>query len=142
MNDQSINTTMPTDGAAAATPAAAAKPRRAARPRPAAMLLTPSAVERVKALIDKRGKPSAGIRIGVRTKGCSGLSYTLEYADAKGPMDEVVEQDGVTVLIDPKASMFIFGTEMDYVEEKLQTGFVFRNPNEKGRCGCGESFHV
>ena len=62
--------------------------------------------------------------------------------DAKGPADEIVEQDGVTVLIDPKASMFIFGTEMDYVEEKMQTGFVFRNPNEKGRCGCGESFHV
>jgi iron-sulfur cluster assembly protein len=143
MNDQSINTAVPSGGAVTAAPAAAAaKPRRVARPRPAAMILTASAVERVKALMEKRGKPSAGIRIGVRTKGCSGLSYTLEYADAKGPMDEVVEQDGVTVLIDPKASMFIFGTEMDYVEEKLQTGFVFRNPNEKGRCGCGESFHV
>jgi iron-sulfur cluster assembly protein len=140
MNDQTPNTALPAEGAA--TPAPPAKPRRAARPRPAAMSLTPSAVERVKALLDKRGKPSAGIRIGVRTKGCSGLSYTLEYADAKGPMDEMVEQDGVTILIDPKASMFIFGTEMDYVEEKLQTGFVFRNPNEKGRCGCGESFHV
>jgi iron-sulfur cluster assembly protein len=140
MNDQTVNTAVPAEGAA--SQAAAAKPRRVARPRPAAMSLTPHAVERVKALIDKRGKPSAGIRIGVRTKGCSGLSYTLEYADAKGPMDEIVEQDGVTILIDPKASMFIFGTEMDYVEEKLQTGFVFRNPNEKGRCGCGESFHV
>ncbi len=141
MNDQTPNTAVPSDGAVTAA-AAAAKPRRVARPRPAAMMLTATAVERVKALLDKRGKPSAGIRIGVRTKGCSGLSYTLEYADAKGPADEVVEQDGVTVLIDPKASMFIFGTEMDYVEEKLQTGFVFRNPNEKGRCGCGESFHV
>jgi len=117
-------------------------PKRAARPRPAAMTLTSNAVERVRALLDKRGKPSAGIRIGVRTKGCSGLSYTLEFADAAGPMDEKVEQDGVTVLIDPKAAMFIFGTEMDYVEEKLQSGFQFRNPNEKGRCGCGESFHV
>ena len=145
MNDQSMNTAAPGEGAAPLPTngaAAAAKPRRVARPRPAAMTLTPTAVERVKALIDKRGKPSAGIRIGVRTKGCSGLSYTLEYADAKGPADEGVEQDGVTLLIDPKASMFIFGTEMDYVEEKLQTGFVFRNPNEKGRCGCGESFHV
>jgi iron-sulfur cluster assembly protein len=140
MNDQTVNTAAPAEGAA--TPAATAKPRRVARPRPAAMMLTVYAVERVKALMDKRGKPSAGIRIGVRTKGCSGLSYTLEYADAKGPADEVVEQDGVTILIDPKASMFIFGTEMDFVEEKLQTGFVFRNPNEKGRCGCGESFHV
>ena len=138
MNDQAPNTAVPVEGAVAP----AAKPRRVARPRPAAMTLTSPAVERVKALIEQRGKPSAGIRIGVRTKGCSGLSYTLEYADAKGPMDEVVEQDGVTILIDPKASMFIFGTELDYVEEKLQTGFVFRNPNEKGRCGCGESFHV
>jgi iron-sulfur cluster assembly protein len=127
---------------AAVSSAAAATPRRVPRVRPQAMTLTAPAVERVKALLEKRGKPSAGIRIGVRTKGCSGLSYTLEYADAKGPADEVVEQDGVTVLIDPKASMFIFGTEMDFVEEKLQTGFVFRNPNEKGRCGCGESFHV
>jgi len=106
------------------------------------MTVTTAAAERALALIEGRGKPTAGIRIGVRTKGCSGLSYTLEYADAKGPADEVVEQDGVTILIDPKASMFICGNEMDLVEEKLQTGFVFRNPNEKGRCGCGESFHV
>jgi iron-sulfur cluster assembly protein len=138
MNDQAINTTAPNVEAAAA----GAKPRPARRPRPAAINLTAAAVERVKALLEKRNKPSVGIRIGVRTKGCSGLSYTIEYADAKGPADEVVEQDGVTVLIDPKATMFILGTEMDYVEEKLQTGFVFRNPNEKGRCGCGESFHV
>ena len=128
--------------AANAGTAAEAKPKRAARARPSAMVLTPAAIERVKALLDKRGKPSAGIRIGVKTKGCSGLSYTLEFADTKGAMDEVVEQDGVTVLIDPKATLFILGTEMDYVEEKLQSGFVFRNPNEKGRCGCGESFHV
>ena len=140
MNDQAISTTAPNEEAVAAS--AAAKPRRVARPRPQAITLTATAVERVRALLDKRGKPSAGIRIGVRTKGCSGLSYTIEYADAKGPADDVVEQDGVTVLIDPKAAMFILGTEMDYVEEKLQTGFVFRNPNEKGRCGCGESFHV
>jgi iron-sulfur cluster assembly protein len=107
-----------------------------------AIQMTEAAVERVKALLDKRGKPSAGIRIGVRTKGCSGLSYTLEYADDRGKFDEVVENGGVTVLIDPKAVMFVLGTEMDYVEEKLQSGFVFRNPNEKGRCGCGESFHI
>jgi len=107
-----------------------------------AIQMTEAAVERVKSLLDKRGKPSAGIRISVRTKGCSGLSYTLEYADDRGKFDEVVESGGVTVLIDPKAVMFVIGTEMDYVEEKLQSGFVFRNPNEKGRCGCGESFHV
>jgi iron-sulfur cluster assembly protein len=139
-----------TPGAVSASPAsapvaseaAAPAPKRAPRVRPQAMTLTSAAVERVRELLAKRGKPSAGIRIGVRTKGCSGLSYTLEFADAPGPMDEKVEQDGVTVLIDPKAAMFIFGTEMDYVEEKLQSGFQFRNPNEKGRCGCGESFHV
>lgn len=108
----------------------------------APITLTDAAAERVKAMLAKRGKPSAGIRIGVRTKGCSGMSYTLEYADEKSQFDEVVEQKGVTVLIDPKAAMFVFGTEMDWVEEKLQSGFVFRNPNEKGRCGCGESFHV
>jgi iron-sulfur cluster assembly protein len=113
-----------------------------ARPRPQAIQLTEAAAQRVQQLLDKRGKPSVGIRIGVRSKGCSGLSYTLEYADKKEPMDELVEQHGVTVLIDPKATLFILGTQMDYVEEKLQSGFVFRNPNEKGRCGCGESFHV
>ena len=113
-----------------------------ARPRPQAIKLTEAAAQRVQELLDKRGKPSIGIRIGVRSKGCSGLSDTLEYADSKDPMDELVEQHGVTVLIDPKATLFILGTEMDYVEEKLQSGFVFRNPNEKGRCGCGESFHV
>jgi iron-sulfur cluster assembly protein len=110
--------------------------------RPQAMTLTDAAAERVQALLSKRGKPSVGIRIGVRTKGCSGLSYTIEYADEKSKFDEVVEQKGVTVLIDPKATLFILGTEMDYVEDKLQSGFVFKNPNEKGRCGCGESFHV
>lgn len=110
--------------------------------RPQAMSVTDAAAERVKALLDSRGKPSAGIRIGVRTKGCSGMSYTLEFADEKGPFDEVVEVNGVTLLIDPKATMFIIGTEMDYVEDKLESGFRFSNPNEKGRCGCGESFHV
>lgn len=111
--------------------------------RTAPLTLTDAAAERVKTLLAKRGKPSAGIRIGVRSKGCSGLSYTLEFADERSPYDEVVEApQGVTVLIDPKATMFILGTEMDWVEDKMQNGFVFRNPNEKGRCGCGESFHV
>ncbi len=127
---------------AAATPAPAPAAPRVRRPRPQVMSVTPAAAERVKALIDSRGKPTAGIRIGVRTKGCSGMSYTLEFADAQQPMDEVVETGGVKLLIDPKASLFLIGTEMDYVEEKLKSGFVFTNPNEKGRCGCGESFHV
>jgi iron-sulfur cluster assembly protein len=127
-----------TDTAKAATPVAP-RPRR---PRPQVMTVTPLAAERVKALIDGRGKPTAGIRIGVRTKGCSGLSYTLEFADKQEPMDEVVQAGEIKLLIDPKASLFLIGTEMDYEEEKLKSGFVFRNPNEKGRCGCGESFHV
>ncbi len=107
-----------------------------------AMTVTDAAAERIRALLSKRGKPSAGIRVGVRSRGCSGLTYTLEYADEKGKFDEVVVHNGVTILIDPKATMFIIGTEMDFVEDKLQSGFTFRNPNEKGRCGCGESFHV
>ncbi len=107
-----------------------------------ALTVTDSAVERIQALLAKRGKPSAGVRVGVRSRGCSGLSYTLEYADEKGKFDEVVQDKGVTILIDPKATMFLIGTEMDYVEDKLQSGFTFKNPNEKGRCGCGESFHV
>lgn len=104
--------------------------------------ISDAALGRINALLAKRGKPSAGVKIGVRTRGCSGLSYTIEYADETGKFDEVVEKDGVRVLIDPKAVMFLIGTTMDYVEEKLKSGFVFRNPNEKGRCGCGESFHV
>jgi iron-sulfur cluster assembly protein len=107
-----------------------------------AMTITEAAAQRIQALLAQRGKPSIGIRVGVRARGCSGLTYTLEYADEKGKFDEVVEDRGVTILIDPKATMFIIGTEMDYVEDKLQSGFSFRNPNEKGRCGCGESFHV
>ena len=109
---------------------------------PQIMAVSDAAARQVKAMLDGRGKPSAGIRIGVRTKGCSGMSYTLEFADEKNEFDEILEDKGVTLLIDPKATMFIIGTEMDYVEDKLESGFVFTNPNEKGRCGCGESFHV
>ncbi|MDH5488439.1 MAG: iron-sulfur cluster assembly accessory protein [Rhodospirillaceae bacterium] len=109
---------------------------------PSPIKMTPAAIAQVRALLESRGKPSLGIRISVRTKGCSGMSYTLEFADEKGDFDEEVKVDDVTVLIDPKATMFILGTEMDYVEDKLESGFVFNNPNEKGRCGCGESFHV
>ena len=120
-------------------PAAPPRPRR---PRPQLMTVSSAAAERAKALIDGRGKPTAGLRIGVRTKGCSGLSYTLEFADKQEPMDEVIQAGDIKLLVDPKASLFLIGTEMDYEEEKLKSGFVFRNPNEKGRCGCGESFHV
>jgi len=107
-----------------------------------AITLTDAAAARVKAILAKRDKPAVGLRIGIKSKGCSGMSYSVDYADAKGPHDEVVVDKGVTVLIDPKAQMYIIGTELDWVEDKLQSGFVFRNPNEKGRCGCGESFHV
>ena len=134
-----MSTTTETSKPATAPATAAPRPRR---PRPQVMSVTPAAAERVKALIEGRGKPTVGIRIGVRSKGCSGMSYTLEFADSQQPMDEVVDTQGVKLLIDPKASRFLIGTEMDYEEEKLKSGFVFRNPNEKGRCGCGESFHV
>ncbi len=107
-----------------------------------AIEITDQAAERIQALLAQRSKPSAGIRVGVKTRGCSGLSYTIEYADDVTKYDEVVEDKGVKVLIDPKAIMFLLGTTMDFVEEKLKSGFVFVNPNEKGRCGCGESFHV
>lgn len=107
-----------------------------------AITITDTAAQQVQALLAQRGKPAEGIRIGIKTKGCSGLSYTIEYADAVNKFDEVVEDKGVKVLIDPKAVMFLIGSEMDYVEEKFKSGFVFVNPNEKGRCGCGESFHV
>ncbi|MBL8697674.1 MAG: iron-sulfur cluster assembly accessory protein [Alphaproteobacteria bacterium] len=123
--------------------AAEAAPRKPRAPRPPPVAVTATAVERVRALLAKRGKPSVGVRVGVRTRGCSGLSYTLEYADAIETGDEVITPaPDVTILIAPKAAMFLFGTEMDYVEEQLKSGFTFRNPNEKGRCGCGESFHV
>ena len=104
--------------------------------------VTPAATKRVKQLIQQRKKPTAGLRLAIRSRGCSGLSYALEYADEATVGDDVLEIDGVKIYIDPKAVMFLIGTEMDYVENELESGFVFRNPNEKGRCGCGESFHV
>jgi len=112
------------------------------RERMAPLTVTEAAAEHIRSLMARHDKPSVGLRIGVSPKGCSGLSYKLEFAEARDPLDEVVETQGVTVLIDPRATMFILGTELDYVADKMQTGFVFRNPNEKGRCGCGESFHV
>ena len=107
-----------------------------------AMTLTDAAAKRVRELLEKRDQPSVGLRLGVRTGGCSGMAYTMEFATEKEPLDELVEDKGVTVLIESKALMHLIGCEMDYVEDKMQSGFVFNNPNEKGRCGCGESFHV
>lgn len=106
------------------------------------MSLTEMAAERVKYLMKTRTEPATGLRIGIRTGGCSGMAYSMEFAADKEPLDEVVEEKGVKLFVDSKALMFLIGTEMDYVEDKLQSGFVFNNPNEKGRCGCGESFHT
>lgn len=104
--------------------------------------LTQAAADRIKFLMTQRTPAPLGIRVHVKQRGCSGNAYVLEYIDAQNPYDEVVHEKGVTVFIDPKALLYVIGTEMDYVDEKIQSGFVFRNPNEKGRCGCGESFHV
>lgn len=110
-------------------------------PRKAAVVMTPAAVTRVKQLIT--GSPeSVALKVGVRTRGCNGLSYVLEYAKEKGKFDEEVIQEGARLLIDAKAQLTILGTEMDYVETNLVSEFVFNNPNVKGTCGCGESFTV
>ena len=104
--------------------------------------LTDAAADRVKALIAKSEEPVLGLRVGVSTKGCSGMSYVVEYAKEQRKLEDVVEDKGVKIFIDPTAVMFLLGSEMDYVEDKFHSGFVFNNPNEKGRCGCGESFHI
>jgi iron-sulfur cluster assembly protein len=106
------------------------------------MTISDAAAARIRHLVSAREAPTAGLRVGVKNGGCSGLTYTMEFADKPNPMDEVVQQKGVTVMIDSKALMFLLGSEMDYTEDKLRSGFTFKNPNEKGRCGCGESFHV
>ncbi len=111
-------------------------------PLPPPVTITDAAADRVKHLLEQRGKPSVGIRVGVRKGGCSGLAYTIEYADDIQKFEEVIEDKGVTVIIDPKATMYLIGSEMDFIEEKLKSGFIFTNPNVKGQCGCGESFHV
>ncbi len=104
--------------------------------------LTSEAKTQVKKLLTSRGKVSAGIKIGISTKGCSGLSYTLEFVDKVDKSDEKIITDDFDIYIDSKAVLFLIGTKMDYIKDDLQSGFQFSNPNEKGRCGCGESFHV
>ena len=106
-----------------------------------AVTLTDRAAQHVQRYIEKRGK-GVGLRLGVRTTGCSGLAYKLEFADDVKPEDQVFEANGVRVLIDPKSLAYLDGTELDYVREGLNEGFKFNNPNEKDRCGCGESFNV
>ncbi len=108
----------------------------------AVITITEAAAQRARQIIAKSDKPVLGLRVGIKTRGCSGLSYFVEYAEERKKFEDVIEDKGVKIFIDPAATMFLLGSEMDYVEEKFQTGFVFKNPNEKGRCGCGESFHV
>jgi iron-sulfur cluster assembly protein len=106
------------------------------------MRLTEAAASRIKAVMAQASKPVAGVRVGVKNGGCAGMEYTMEYADAVRPTDEVVEDRGVKLLIDPKAVMFLLGTEMDYKTEKLSAQFVFNNPNQTSACGCGESVQL
>ncbi len=113
-----------------------------ARPRPQVMRLTEAAAARIKDVMARAEKPVAGVRVGVKNGGCAGMEYTMEYAEAANPADEVVEDKGVKLLIDPKAVLFLLGTEMDYKTEKLSAQFVFNNPNQTGACGCGESVQL
>jgi iron-sulfur cluster assembly protein len=109
------------------------------RPKPQVMSLTDAAADRVREIIANAERPVEGIRVGVSKGGCAGMSYKVEYADAPKPGDEVVEDKGVRVLIDPTAVLFLLGTQMDYKVDKLTAQFVFNNPNQTSACGCGES---
>ncbi|WP_066684302.1 MULTISPECIES: iron-sulfur cluster assembly accessory protein [Bacteria] len=120
-------------------PTVAIRPRR---PRPKVVTLTDAAAARVKEIMDKADKPYVGLRVGVKNGGCAGQEYVFEYAETKGPIDEVVEDKGVTILIEPKAVLFLIGTEIDYEVSKLSSKFVFHNPNETDACGCGESVTI
>jgi iron-sulfur cluster assembly protein len=113
-----------------------------ARPRPQVMRLSDAAASRIKDIMENAERPIAGIRVGVKNAGCAGMSYTMEYAEAVDPRDEVVEDKGVRLLIDPKAVLFLLGTEMDYRIDKLSASFVFNNPNQTAACGCGESVAI
>ena len=113
-----------------------------ARPRPQVMRLTDAAAERIKAVMAQAERPIMAVRVGVKNGGCAGMAYTMEYADQINPLDEVLEDKGVRILIDPKAVMFLLGTEMDYKVEKLSAQFIFNNPNQTAACGCGESVQI
>ena len=115
---------------------------RARRPRPKVVTLTERAADRVREIMGKAEKPYAGLRVGVKNSGCAGQEYILEYAETAAPLDEVVDDKGVTILIEPKAVLFLIGTEIDYETTALASKFVFRNPNETDACGCGESVTI
>ena len=111
-------------------------------PAPQMLTLTDAAVNQVKKLMEESDTPVTGLRVGISSKGCSGLSYVFEYAEEKKKLEEEVESKGVKIFIDPMAVMYVMGSEMDYKQDRLQSGFVFNNPNAKNVCGCGESFSV
>ena len=109
---------------------------------PKAISLTDRAAERIKHIMSRAEKPKIGVRLGVKNGGCAGMEYTMDYADARDPLDEVVEDKGVMILIEPKAVLFLLGTEMDYEEGVMSSGFIFNNPNQTDACGCGESVTI
>jgi iron-sulfur cluster assembly protein len=113
-----------------------------ARPRPQVVRLTDAAAERIKAVMAKADRPIAAVRVGVKNGGCAGMAYIMDYAEKIDPLDEIVEDKGVRILIDPKAVLFLLGTEMDYKIDKLSAQFVFNNPNQTAACGCGESVQL
>jgi len=115
---------------------------RSRRPRPKVVTLTERAAERVREIMDRAEKPYAGLRVGVKNGGCAGQEYLLEYAETANPLDEVVEDKGVRILIEPKAVLFLIGSEIDYETTRLSSKFVFHNPNETDACGCGESVTI
>ncbi|HZC15558.1 MAG TPA: iron-sulfur cluster assembly accessory protein [Caulobacteraceae bacterium] len=115
---------------------------RARRPRPKVVTLTDRAAERVLEIMGRAEKPYAGLRVGVKNGGCAGQEYVIEYAETASPLDEIVEDKGVTILIEPKAVLFLLGSEVDYETSKLSAKFVFHNPNETDACGCGESVTI
>ena len=114
----------------------------AMRPRPKVMTLTDKAAERVRDIMARSERPVTGLRIGVKNGGCAGMEYTMEWAERQEALDELVEDKGVKLFIDPKAVLFLLGTEMDYKIEQLKSGFVFNNPNQTSACGCGESVQL
>jgi len=113
-----------------------------ARLRPKVMSLSEAAADRIKQIMARSTTPVAGLRVGVKKGGCAGMEYTMEYAEAAHPGDETLEDKGVTIFIEPKAILFLLGTEMDYRTEKFSSGFVFHNPNQTSACGCGESVAI
>ena len=113
-----------------------------ARPKPQVMRLTDAAADRIKQVMAQADRPVAGVRVGVKNGGCAGMEYVMEYAESVAPTDEVVEDRGVKLLIDPKAVLFLLGTEMDFKVDKLSSTFVFNNPNQTSACGCGESVQL